>query len=93
MINGIISKLALKFEDKKNMRSKILLGIPICMANHPSQIRIPIKPKIKIPNKFNALAAPLLNVSMDPTLIMQKGIKKGIRIIWFCLSVYEATTK
>ena len=81
MMNGIISKLALKFADKKNMRSKILLGIPVCIASHPSQIKMPINPKIRIPNKFNALAEPLRNVSMDPTLIIQKGIKKGIRPI------------
>ena len=81
MINGIISKLALKFPDKKNIRSKILPGIPVCMANHPSQIRTPINPKIKIPNKFNALAEPLLNISIEPTLKIQKGIKKGIRLI------------
>ncbi len=55
IIKGIISKLALKFDDKKNIRSKILLGNPVCMANHPNQIKIPIKPKIKIPNKFKAL--------------------------------------
>ena len=40
-----------------------------------------INPKIKIPNKFSALADPLFNVSIDPTLIIQKGIKKGIRLI------------
>lgn len=34
-----ISKFAEKFPDKKNMRSNIFSGNPVCIANQPSQIR------------------------------------------------------
>ena len=51
-----ISKFAEKFPDKKNIRSNIFSGIPVCIANQPNQIIKLKNPKIKKPNQFNALA-------------------------------------
>jgi len=49
----------------------------------------PIKPKINIPNQFKALAVLLFNLSIPPTAIIDSGIVKGIRFVWFGCPVID----